>query len=408
MAINDELSAVNAAMKIYYKGGKLVKLGYKNHPFYGLIRKNKGFKGISVPIVPWFARTAGQSHLLPKAQANASSEETAAFQIKVKRNYTVTTIDRMNMLATASDEGSYLKLMTDSVDGCAMVHANDIAGKLYRNFGGSRGQIAASNGVAAGPPVVLTLANPGDIVNFEKNMVLVSAANDGTLGGAPRAGVGKITAVDRILGKITVDSAAGFANGDHLFLEGDFGLSYYGVAAWVPTTAPSTSDNFLGVNRSVDSRLYGQYFDGSSMSIAEALNAIDVRLSREGHAADHCFINPVQFGIFREELTPQVTYDKAASPKDASVSFESIRFQGMKGPIQVVPDPDCPQGEMLVTELSSWTLWSIGEVPQPAEMNGLKFITQTAADGGEVRLASYAQLANDNPGASARVKTVAA
>ena len=45
-----------------------------------------------------------------------------------------------------------------------------------------------------------------------------------------------------------------------------------GLGAWLPSSAPGSTDSFFGVNRSSDAtRLGGIRFDGSSLPLEEAL-----------------------------------------------------------------------------------------------------------------------------------------
>ena len=56
-----------------------------------------------------------------------------------------------------------------------------------------------------------------------------------------------------------------------------------GLAAWIPSVAPTVGDNFYGVDRSIDStRLAGVRYNGSAESIEEALVDASNLLAREG------------------------------------------------------------------------------------------------------------------------------
>ena len=65
-------------------------------------------------------------------------------------------------------------------------------------------------------------------------------------------------------------------------MQGDNNAAWSGWAAWLPLIAPATTDNFYGVNRSPDTRLYGTYYNGASQTIEEALIDASKLIEREG------------------------------------------------------------------------------------------------------------------------------
>jgi hypothetical protein len=386
-----------------YRGGKLVDLAYKDHPFMALVKKEQNLKGRNTPLVPWFATTAGRSATFASAQANVTPDQTRAFLLTPKRHFGIQTFDMLAIAAASSDDASFLKQTTDSVDGVARAVGRDVARKIWRNFGGSIGRIAAG-GVAGN---VVTLANPGDIVNIEHGMRLRQSTTDGT-SGALGAGNSTVVGINRRAGTFELAAATNFVANDYLFLDGDFGLSANGVAGWIPAVAPTVGggDSFLGVDRSVDSRLYGQYLDAATLNLSteEAIGQMDVQISREGGKATHVFINPIDFGDFRNQLSSQAIYDKSSSPDRASISFSTLQYQGVKGNIQIVPDADCPQRELLVTQLDSWVLKSVLDIPHISNANGDSWVQMASEDSAELRQAAYFELGCYAPAFNGRVQ----
>lgn len=395
-------TALDNALKVYYKGGKLVRTAYEKHPFMALVSKVKSFPGRNIPIVPWYAGTGGQSRTFTVAQANATAEATALFSVVRKKDYAVAYIDMETLFVTQNDDGAFLKAGTDVVENTNRQVSRNTALSLYRNSGGARGVISSGGGGAT-----ITLVNPGDIVNFEVGMKVVQATTDGTSGALEADAAVLITKVDRQAGTITSAGFTGFDNGNYLFREGDFGLSFNGIADWIPASVAS-NDSFLGVNRSTDSRLRGLYVDASAQGFdyVEALEYTDAMLAREGASPDSIFMNPLDFRKMKTQLGAQIEYGFATSPDVSSISFSALVLPsaGGKGSLKIVSDPDCPEGYAQMLSMDTWCFRSEGEFPRGLEGNGFKFLTAQAADKVEVRVGGYGNLLCYAPSENARIK----
>lgn len=200
-------------------------------------------------------------------------------------DYSIATIDNQTMLASKTDKMSFLEGAKLVIDGAIRSITNSVASSLFRSGTGSIGKIATISTTGAGPYTsTIALSNANDIVQFEVNMYLVATATDG---GAASSDVLQITKVNRSTGVITCSSAASpsvtWAAGAFLVVQGDLNLKPKGLAAWLPATAPTTGDNFFGVDRSVDpTRLAGVRYDGSAQSVEEAIIDASALLAREG------------------------------------------------------------------------------------------------------------------------------
>ena len=392
------LAAIDAALKQYYKGGRLTKIAYDKHPLMNKIKAERNLFGRNTPLVPWFANTAGTSATFAKAQANVSAEKAGAFLMSPNKYYAIATIDMLAIAAANQDDATFLKALTDSVDGATRQIGRQMARQLYGTSSGYRGKIAAG-GVSG---ATITLENPGDIVNFEVGFKIVQSADNITLG----SGASSIQSVDRRAGKFTLASGTGYTAGDFLYLDGDFNLCLHGIRDWIPTTAPGGADNFLGQNRSFDSRLYGQYLDASTTgdTIETAIGKMDMYIAREGGTMDTVFLNPINFDQFRNALGSQAIYDKAASKTVADVSFSTINFAGQGAIVECISDPDTPQNEAVCLQMDSWVYKSVGEVPHISNANGGQLIAMASEDSGELRLAAYSELGCYAPAWNGRVK----
>lgn len=192
------------------------------------------------------------------------------------------------MEATANDVGAFLEGAKYNIDTGFRNITNNLASDLYGDGSGAIGQIAS---ISTG---VITLVDPNSVVQFEQNMVLNSYSVSGSTATiSTGSNLGYVIAVNRSAGTVTVSATAGGAAGTptnwstsfpNLSVQGDTNfasgglaqgltLKLAGLAAWIPVTAPGSSDSFWGVNRSVDvTRLGGVRFNGTNESIEEALD----------------------------------------------------------------------------------------------------------------------------------------
>jgi len=194
------------------------------------------------------------------------------------------------------------------------------------------------------------------------------------------------------------------ATPDHLFRKGDVGASFatakgiIGVGGWIPSTAPSAGENFLGVDRSVDStRLGGLRYDGSSQTVAEALIDAGTLCRREGAKPDLCFVNPVDFAELAKDLQGKAEYRPVSDP-EGIVSFSSLAVRTGAGTIPVLDDPNCPVGKGYMLTTKTWRLYSLGSLIELVDEDGLVMVRAATTDDFEMRWASYAGLGCHGPG----------
>ena len=252
--------------------------------FLAMVKKSTDFGGKYRPIPIINGVSQGRSATFSNAQGNQSAVQIQSFLLTRNQDYSIATIDNQTMLASRTDKMAFLEGSKVVIDGALRSLTNSLASKLFRSGTGSIGQISGS--VSTG---VITLANSADVVQFEINMALQANATDG--GASPRGAIGYVIAVNRSSGTVTVStsvggaaaSPSGWGNGDYLLVQGDNNNALKGLAAWVPATAPTSSDSFFGVNRSADTvRLAGLPYSGTSQSIEEALIDSSSLLAREG------------------------------------------------------------------------------------------------------------------------------
>lgn len=320
--------------------------------------------------------------------------------------------------ATKGKAGAFIDQAKLQVDTGFRNISNDLAHDLFGDGTGSRGFISS---ITTG---VIVLSDPATVVNFEVGMTLVSySVSSTTYTQSTAAALGYVIAVNRSTGTVTVSATAGGNAGTpanwstsfpYLAVQGDiaFGsltlqtqfLKVTGLAGWLPLTAPTSGDNFWGVDRSTDvTRLAGVRFDGSNESIEEALIDASSLVAREGGEPDMAFMSFGSYSALEKSLGSKVQYVEVKHDM-ADIAFAGIRINAPYGPITVMPDRSCLTSAgspvCYLLQMDSWKLRSLGRAPHILTygMEGLEGLRVGNADALEVRLGLYANLTCNAPG----------
>jgi hypothetical protein len=291
---------------------------------------------------------------------------------------------------TGNDKGAFVKAVVSETEGAYMAIGQQIGGALFSNGGGALGRLGS--GTVGG--TTLTLANPSDAIKFRPGQVLKASSADGT-SGAVRAGTVTLAAVDLFTGVLTAtgnwDSGIGaIANTDYLFAEGDFGLAFQGIPAWiVNNTARSAgvlSTAFNGVTRSVDPvRLAGVPYTGNGAPKKESLIQLGMMLNRMGAKPTHVILNHLDFADIVKDLTTNTRIVTETAYKNPQIGFAAIEYAAPFGAVKIVTDPFCPQGTGYVLDMKTWKLPSMGQLPKVDFIDKLNWLRTAGADSYEFR-----------------------
>lgn len=419
MSVYASASNQVAALKELYTGDDYMKdLVYKKNPFLALVPKDEspsGFAGKYIPVPLIYGTPQGRSATFSSAQSNQTAPQLASFFVYRVSNYQIATITNELLEATKDNAGAFVDEAKLVMDTAIRNISNDLALDLYGAANGIRGQISGS--LSTG---VITLVEPSSVVNFEVGMALVSfSASGSTYTQSTSAAIGYVIAVNRYSGTVTVSATAGGSAGTptnwsssfpNLAVEGDvsFGahalqtsyLKVSGLAAWFPSTAPSSSESFWGVDRSVDSRLYGVIAQNtSSETIEEALIDGASLVAREGGQPDMCFMNFASYAALEKSLGSKVQYVDVKH-EEADIAFAGIRIHAPYGPITVIPDRNCPPRTAYLLQMDTLKFRSLGKAPHILTygMEGLEGLRVGNADALEIRIGYYGNLICNAPG----------
>lgn len=395
MAILD-MSAMNAALKELYDGQVVEDLVYSDNPTLAMLPKKTDFGGKYKPVPVIIGVSQGRSSTFANALANQSAVDVESFLITRKSDYSIAEISNETMLASATDKMAFLEGSKLFIDGAIRSATLSLSSSIFRSGTGSIGQVGS---IAVG---VITLANRAEVVQFEKNQTLNACATDG---GAARAAVGYVVAVNRSAGTITVAASMGGAPaspalwvaGDYLVVEGDLNAKMSGFAAWIPDADPSATP-FFGVDRSTDTvRLGGNRYDGSSQSIEEALIDASSQIAENGGKPGVGIVTYASFSALEKSLGSKVQYVDAKGP--ANVGFRGIMINGASSTIKIFPDRNQRAQKAHLLQMDTWALNSLGDAPMILKYgDNLDMLRVYNGDSSQVRVGYYAQLATNAPG----------
>lgn len=390
-------------------------LVYKENPFLALVPKDEspdGFAGKYIPVPLEYGNPQGRSHSFSSAQGNQTATSLVSFFVYVISDYQLVTITNLLMEQTKSNAGAFVDAAKLQMDGGFRNITNNIAFELFGSGTATRGRIAAAGYSFVNPTATIQLANPQSVVNFEVGMTLRASATDG---GAISDDTGVVASVNRASGVITLTMSdaspdSEWANGAYLTVDGDLPaagasstgsfLALSGLAAWLPQTSPSLSDNFWGVNRSADpTRLAGVRYDASSFTIEEGITNALALLNREGGKPDLIIMDFASYAALVNALGAKVQYVQVKHD-EVEVAFEGISFQSAYGRVTVLADRSCPPQTAYVLTVSTWKLRSLGKVPHILTygLEGLEGLRVGNADALEIRIGYYGNLICSAPG----------
>jgi len=395
-----DMTSWDNALKQYYRDKPVIDTVYKNHPWLTLVPKNPRFKGKNLPIPVIYGRPQGVSSTFSTAQSNATASQIAEFLITRKKHYGVATIDGETLLASQGNEYAFLDAAVTEIDQVAKSVGDALSRQLFRSSDASIGRVNNSSfGVTT-----LDLVTDTDALNFEVNQKIVTS---GTLsGGSVRSGSLTVSAVDRDATSNQVTTSANLSAGisaiaqnDYIYVEGNYDAGVSGLADWIPSSAPGSSA-FFGQDRSVDpTRLGGQRVAYSSTREETIINGLG-RAAREGGQPDHIFVSFTDFIALEKEL--ESTVQREVDP-NTGAGFRSMEMYAPYGVAKIIPDKDCPVGVAYALQMDTWSLCTIGETVGIIDADGNRILRQSSADGVEVRVGFYGQLACSAPGFNCRI-----
>lgn len=410
-------AAVAGILKELYDDQKVQWLTYNDNPALAMMKKIESFPGKYYPVPVVYGLTQGAAATFANAYNNQSSPLVAEFLVTRVADFSLATIDGQLLAAAQTDPGAFIDGAELMIDAAFQTAVNRLAGAMFRNGAGTIGQISAVANVS-GTTYTVTLTNPDDTVQFEPGQVLVAVQNVDASGTAP-TDVATITAVNRNTGVLTVTSATNIASDwpatYWLAVQGDLPsssnnnfqpsgssgtnslLKLAGFAAWLPLAGPPVSDSFFGINRNLDTqRLAGVTFDGTALSIEEALLQGTGRIALNGGRVDTGICSYSTYTALITSLGSKVQY---IDEKIGEIGFRGVQVNGANTVMSIFPDRSCPDGVIYCLEMDSWCLRSQNPAPHILKyMDEIEILRIPGVDAAELRVGSYVNMYTNKPG----------
>ena len=407
---NIDLTSLNPVLKELYDDQKVLNEVYKTNPLLAMIPKMTEAGGKYYPQPVQIGVSQGRSANFSTAQTNQTSDVFREFLVTLASDYSLATLDNKTLLSARTDKQAFVNAAKVQVDGAIRSIKNSLGSAMFRSGTGSIGQISS---ITSG---VIVLASALDVVQFEIGMVIQANATDG---GTPRAALGYVISVDRSAGTVTVSatlggsagSPASWAASDYLLVQGDNNAKISGLAGWLPFVAPTSGDNFYGVDRSIDTvRLAGNRKDASNQSIEEGIQDFLTQIAINDGAPDYFITNPNSYVALQKALgsKAQIVELAAEMGKDyrAVVGFKALEIQMSGMTVKVLQDRNCPAQLGYALQMDTWKLISLGDAPQILTYGaeGLEVLRVSNSDAAELRVGYYANLVCEAPSYNGVIK----
>lgn len=410
-------SAVSGILKELYDEQKVQWLTYKDNPALAMVKKEEKFPGKYFPQPVVYGLSQGSSATFGTAYNNQTSPQVAEFLVTRVADFSLATIDGQLLAAAQTDPGAFIDGAELMIDAAFQNAVNRLASAMFRNGAGTIGQISSKSNTS-GSVWAITLVNPDDAVQFEVGQTLVAIQNVDGSGTAPTEYL-DVTAVNRNTGVVTGTASADITSdwpaNYYLAIQGDLPttsnnnfqpsgstttnslIKMAGFAAWLPLAGPGVSDTFFGVNRNLDvQRLAGVTFDGSNLSLEEALLQGTGRIALNGGRVDTGICSYSTYTAIITSLGSKVQY---IDEKIGDIGFRGVQVNGANTVMSIFPDRNCPDGLIYCLEMDSWTLRSQNPAPHILKyMDEIEILRVPAVDAAELRVGFYGNLICSRPG----------
>lgn len=401
------IQTFDAFLKVTYTKDKVEDLTMCASPFVANCEKDTELQGTGEVVPIKYGNPQGHAGTRATASANETSVIGKKFLIVAGEFNSEVVIGDRVMKASRGNPGAFLKNRESEIDGLYEQAGQSLAAYFWGNGGLSLGRIGSMTGNN------WTLLNPADIVNFHEGMDIVVSADDGSnVAHALRAGVCRITNVNRNTGVITVDNAAnitGEANNDYIFREGTFrgNTSVFvteGVQSFI--TATDTPADLYGMTqRTADpARLAGVRLPDSDVagtSMEDRLKILGARIaSRTGGKITDVALNPDDWQILEIELSSR---GQRQFETDARFGFMAIKAAIGGQMVRVWSDPFCPRGTAFAFRMGTWKIHSMLDLIHVKNGDGLQMLRKNGTNDYVHELISYPGLSCNAPGWNGRV-----
>ena len=399
-------------LKIYYNGQMVEDLTNTDNPWLAMLaRKKMAGQSMPLPVIETYGQ--GLSADFSTAKTNQTNGRPDKFNLTASSLYQVVNIDRLTWKSSLGSNASFLDYMKFKIDGGIQGVANGLA---YYSFRSGTGVLASTDGTSGISTGVITLTDPDSVTFFEVGAVLrASTSDDASTGSNQISAKGYVIAIDYSAGTVTVSATPGGGAGTpsgwqpggtiYLLIDGTANAVAAGLGGWIPQSASGLGTAFKGVTRSVDpARLAGSRYDGSAVTVEEALLNASSLLGRMGKKPDIAVVSTDVYNQLQKALQGRVVFIES---KVGTVGFEALKVNGAKGPLAVYQDRSAPQQNGWLLTTRNWGLYSVGPAPELQVDDFGRLLRNSDSDGYQAVVSGYYDFGCDAPVGQCAVKFAA-
>lgn len=319
-----------------------------------------------------------------------------------------------------NNTGTIIDVKSVESDGVSNGMLDTLERNIWQDGYGDLGQVATGGLGGTAAVRILTLAIASDVYNFLRGQILVFNSNRTGIN-ANRTDQYRVDSIDPVAGTVTATRVSGSANDvaalDYAFLIGakdtTGGIAQYmpGIPQFIPATPPS--DTLFGVTRNGDPSISGWRF-GFEGSINETIQRAFSRMGRFVNRSAMRFVVCLSTNDWLTlSLEPQgaIVRDPTAMQR---FGVDGIVVNTPYGPVTAVMIPQMRDGRGYILDWTSWTLYTIGNLPHVIVDDGNTFLRLGAGspvgntlngDGIEMRMRMWTTLLCNAPIANATFLT---
>jgi hypothetical protein len=394
---------LDALIKKRYSNKAPADLTRKKHAFLRRLRRETDFTGKDFSWAVEGVNPQGYGSDFTAAQANKSNiGDAKQFTLKPAQFYGFLSLSTKAILMMVGGDSSFVPAKMNLFDRIMAGMVDDLACKLFLDGSGVKALFASSGSsakvVKLGTAEHAKRFSPGEIVQY---------VHSGSLGDA--GATNTIDKVDEDAGTLTMvanyaTAWASIADGDSIVRKSEYDsapttnfTNFLGIDAFIPGTAPGTSDSFLGVNRSTyPSRYAGYRITASSGDpIRKIITRLATKIGDGGGSPDTVLVSHSNFELLANELDNKKTYNDT---KDGAAGFSGLRIHVNDNTLDVLPDVYMPSSKIYVLTQDTWALKTVGAAPRLLDQDGNNGVRESTADGVEWRWGGYGNLYCTAPG----------
>ena len=365
MAISTDVD--NALKRFYSKTYEHMQ--YENNVLLGMLKKQFGCGGDKFYQTVSYGAGAGQSATFGTAQGVSTTlSKRKRFALGYGKHYAIGKVDNDAIRQSQNDASAVVRILSDEIMATMRKATDCTEWDLFGDGYGTVGSIGSNTGAT------ITLARVSDALNFDVGSTYNLATSATAASLLDSGATGTVIGVNANTGVVTFAAAVAttwpsIANGQTIHRAGDkltaTMLKTPGLAAWLPTTAPTTTD-FTGEDRSVDSRLYGRIVSGTGKAVRDTVLELATGIAAQGGTPRIALLNYETFLKMQMEYENKTIADTVPAVGEggknvAGVFYNGFKIAGPKGAITVLSATKCPSDRLYVLQPDTWTVPVVGK-----------------------------------------------